>query len=251
MRYLWDMYPDYLAGAGRLTRWAMRPMAHYLRMWDLASASRVDQFVANSHFVARRIAKYYRREADVVHPPVSVEDFHLAEEIEDYYLMVGQLVRYKRTDLAVEAFNRMGRRLVVIGEGEQYEQLRRMAGPSIRIMGRQPFAVIRDYYARSRALVFPGLEDFGIVPVESMASGRPVIAYRAGGALETVVGGITGVFFDEQSVEALTAAVEGFEAQLGDYQPHVIRAHAEGFGVARFKTQMQAVIDRCLRESRC
>jgi glycosyltransferase involved in cell wall biosynthesis len=248
MRYLWDMYPDYLAGAGRLTRWAMRPMAHYLRTWDLATAFRVDRFVANSHFVARRIAKYYRREADVVHPPVSVDDFRVAHDVEDYYLMVGQLVPYKRTDLAVEAFNRMGRKLVVIGEGEHYEHLARIAGPNVRVMGRQPFSVIREHYAKCRALIFPGLEDFGIVPVEAMASGRPVIAYRAGGALETVVDGVTGMFFDEQSVGALIEAVENFEARQNDFLPGTIRAHAEGFGVARFKSQMQAVIDRSLRE---
>lgn len=250
MRYLWDMYPDYLAGAGRVTRWLMRPMAHYLRMWDLATAFRVDHFVANSRFVGSRIAKFYRRDADVAHPPVSVDDFYLADATDDYYLMVGQLVGYKRTDLAVEAFKRMGKRLVIIGEGEQFEEISRMASGNIQVMGRQPFSVIREHYARCRALIFPGLEDFGIVPVEAMASGRPVIAYRAGGALETVVDGVTGLFFDEQTVEAMIEAVERYETRQDDFVPQVIRAHAEEFGVDRFKKQMREILDRCLREGR-
>lgn len=248
MRYLWDMYPDYLAGAGRVTRWLMRPLAHYLRMWDLATAFRVDGFIANSRYVASRVWKFYRREADVVHPPVRVEDFHVVDAADDYYLMVGQLVRYKHTELAVEAFNRMGKRLMVIGEGEQFRELSRLAGPNVKIMGRQPFSVIREHYARCKALIFPGLEDFGIVPLEAMASGRPVIAYRAGGALETVVDGVTGMFFDQQSADAIVSAVERFEACQGDFKPDIIRGHAEGFADDRFKTQMREVIDRYLKK---
>ena len=248
MRYIWDMYHDYLADAGRVTRWAMRPIMHYLRIWDVLSAFRVDHFVANSDYVARRIAKHYRRVADVVHPPVSVDDFHISNDIGDYYLMVGQLVGYKRTDIAVEAFNRMGRKLVVIGEGEQFESLSKMAGPNVRIMGRQTFAVICAHYAKCRALIFPGVEDFGIVPLEAMASGRPVIAFRAGGALETVVEGKTGLFFDEQSPDSLMEAVEAYELRATEYDPLVIRAHAEGFRLSRFKQEMQTLIDRVMRE---
>lgn len=250
MRYLWDMYHDYLSGAGCLTRWAMRPIMHYLRIWDVLSAFRVDHFVANSRYVARRISKHYRREAEVVHPPVSVDDFHISDSIGDYYLMVGQLVGYKRTDIAVEAFNRMGRKLIIIGEGEQYDSLARMAGSTVQLMGRQPFEVIRAHYAKCRALIFPGVEDFGIVPVEAMASGRPVIAYREGGVLETVEDGKTGLFFDTQSVDALIDAVARYEAHPEAFDPVRIRAHAEDFQVARFKREIQLVIDRLMREQR-
>ena len=248
MRYLWDMYHDYLADAGVVTRWAMRPIMHYLRIWDQLSAFRVDHFVANSRYVARRIAKHYRREADVVHPPVSVEDFHISDTIGDYYLMVGQLVAYKRTDIAVQAFNKMGRKLVIIGEGEQRDNLARMAGSNVSLMGRQPFAVIREHYANCRALIFPGVEDFGIVPLEAMASGRPVIAYREGGALETVVEGSSGLFFSTQSAAALIDAVERYEARAGEFSPALIRAHAQGFQVSRFQREMQSLIDRLMGE---
>lgn len=237
MRYVWDMYHQYRAEAGAITRFLMPPLAHYLRIWDRASADRVDHFVANSAFVARRIWKYYRREAAVIHPPVAVQDFSLSEQRDDFYLMVGQLVRYKRADLAVEAFTRMGKRLVVIGEGEQLKELRRIAGPNVAFLGHQPFNVIRDHYARCRALIFPGIEDFGMVPVEAMASGRPVIALRQGGALETVLDGETGIFFDQQTSESLTDAVLRFEACESDFNPAAIRAHAERFGPSRFREE--------------
>jgi glycosyltransferase involved in cell wall biosynthesis len=247
MRYLWDMYHDYLNGANRLTRWAMRPIMHYLRIWDALSAFRVDHFVANSRYVARRISKHYRRDADVVHPPVSVDDFHISEDVDDYYLMVGQLVGYKRPDIAVEAFNRMNRKLVIIGEGELSNRLSSMAGPNVQLMGRQPFEVIRTHYAKCRALIFPGVEDFGIVPVEAMASGRPVIAYRAGGALETVEEGKTGLFFDTQDADALINAVTQYENRAEEFDPMRIRAHAESFHVSHFKREMQSLIERLMR----
>jgi glycosyltransferase involved in cell wall biosynthesis len=247
MRYLWDMYQDYLHETGKLTRFAMRPLTHYLRMWDLASSFRVDHFIANSGYVARRIAKHYRRDADVVHPPAEVDDFMLSDHVEDYYLMVGQLVGYKRTDLAVEAFNRMGKPLVVIGEGEQLERLRKIAAPNVRLLGRQPFAAIREHYAKCRALIFPGIEDFGIVPVEAMASGRPVIAYRAGGALESVIENETGLFFDRQDADAIIKAVEDYEARADSFIPEAIRQHAEKFRKTRFKQQMKDIIDELYR----
>ena len=168
----------------------------------------VSSVIANSETVAARLHRYYRRASTVIHPPVDVDAFEVlpAELVEDYCLMVGELVGYKRPELAVEAFNRTGQRLVVIGGGEMLAELRRIAKPNVTVLGPQPFDVLRHHYARCRALIFPGEEDFGIVPVEAMASGRPVIAFRRGGATETVLDGVSGVFFDEQSVDALIAA---------------------------------------------
>ena len=243
MRYVWDMYHDYMSNSGRIKRFFMAPLLHYLRMWDRLSADRVDHFVANSANVARRIAKHYRREADVVYPPVAVDDFFISEQNDDFYLMVGQLVGYKRADLAVEAFTRSGKRLVIIGEGEQMRVLREMAGKNVEFLGRQPFEVLRDHYSRCQALVFPGEEDFGIVPLEAMASGRPVIAFGKGGALETVVDGKTGVFFHEQTEYALHEAVERFEGMKNGFVPTEIRTHACRFGPERFRSEMSKIIE--------
>lgn len=247
MRYVWDMYHDYMSNVGRLKRFFMAPVLHYLRLWDRLSADRVDHFVANSANVARRIAKHYRRDADIVYPPVAVDDFFISEQHEEYYLMVGQLVSYKRADLAVRAFTRTGKRLVIIGEGEQMPSLREMAGKNVEFLGWQTFEVLRDYYSRCQALVFPGEEDFGIVPLEAMASGRPVIAFGKGGALETVVEGKTGVFFHEQTEEALLDAVKRFEDMKGEFIPDEIRVHACQFGTERFRSEMLKIIETQLR----
>lgn len=242
MRYVWDMYHDYLESAGRIARILMPPLIHYLRMWDLASASRVDHFVANSSYVAKRIKKHYHRDAEVIHPPVATSDFSISERQEDFYLMVGQLVSYKRVDLAVEAFNRSGKQLIIIGEGEQRKELERLAKENIKIKGRQPFSVIKEYYMNAKALVFPGVEDFGIVPVESMASGRPVIAFRGGGALETVVENKTGLFFDQQTPESLNDAINRFENMQQGFSPKTISTHARSFGKENFKNRFADMI---------
>ncbi len=247
MRYVWDMYHDYMSNSCRIKRFFMAPLLHYLRLWDRLSADRVDHFVANSANVARRIAKHYRREADVVYPPVAVDDFHISQQHDDFYLMVGQLVGYKRADLAVKVFTRSGKRLVIIGEGEQMRVLREMAGKNVEFLGRQPFEVLGEHYSRCQALVFPGEEDFGIVPLEAMASGRPVIAFGKGGALETVVDGKTGVFFHEQTEDALLDAVERFEGMKNGFVPAEIRAHACLFGPERFRSEMSKIFDNQLR----
>jgi glycosyltransferase involved in cell wall biosynthesis len=221
-------------------------LAHYLRMWDVTVAARVDQFVANSQTVAGRIRRYYGRDAAVVAPPVDIAAFEVVKdtEIGDYMLMVGELVAYKRPDLAVRAFNQMGTKLVIIGGGEMLNEIQRLAGPTVTVMGPRPFAELRHHYARCQALIFPGEEDFGIVPVEAMASGRPVVAYGRGGATETVVAGRTGVFFQEQSVEAIVAATK--TVQETSFDPQIIAAHAASFSTERFITQMAVQIDALL-----
>jgi glycosyltransferase involved in cell wall biosynthesis len=248
MRYIWNMYHEYSERSGTLSRLTMLPFVHYLRMWDVVSSLRVDQYVANSKTVAARVLRYYGREAEVITPPVDVEAFEIVKEneIEDYYLMVGRLVSYKRPELAVQAFNKMRSKLVVIGGGEMLKQIRQLAGPTVTVMGPQPLSVLRYHYARCQALIFPGEEDFGIVPVEAMASGRPVIAYRRGGATETVIPGLSGIFFDEQSVEAIVQAVRVFRDL--EFDPVRIVAHARTFSTERFVTRMAAHIDSLLQE---
>jgi glycosyltransferase involved in cell wall biosynthesis len=249
MRYVWDMYHDYRDHAGLVVRVLFPPIAHYLRLWDHASADRVDRFVANSAFVASRIRKLYRRDASVVHPPVDVLAFDPGRRRADHYLVLGQLVRYKRVELAVQAFNELGLPLTVIGEGEQMAELRAMARSNVRFAGRQSFEVIREQLQSCRALVFPGVEDFGIVPVEAMAAGAPVIAYARGGARETVRDGVTGLWFHEQSVEALKAAVRRIESGAVRFDAQLLHQHALSFDRARFLREMDALIQRALREA--
>lgn len=246
MRYLWDHYHAYRREAGVLTRWTMSLLAPPLRVWDVSTAQRVDAFAANSRHVANRVRRYWRREADVVHPPVATADFSPVTERGDFYLCAGQLVGYKRIDLAVRAFSEMGKPLRIVGAGPQERALKAIAGPSVEFVGHQPFAALKDHMARCRALVFPGEEDFGIVPVEVMAAGRPVIALGRGGALETVVEGRTGVLFREQSVAAVKEAVGRFERCEDTFDPTAIRAHALRFDKARFKREMAAFVERAL-----
>ena len=243
MRYVWDMYHDYREQSGAVTRVMMSPLLHYVRLWDQISAQRVDRYIANSHFVGKRIKKYYQRQSEVIHPPVAVDAFEASTHSEDFYLSVGQLVRYKRVDLLVRAFNESKRPLVIIGEGEMLSSLRRMAKPNVRLLGKQTFDVIRDHYARCRALVFPGVEDFGMVPVEAMASGKPVIAFGQGGARETVVDGVTGLFFHEQTPEALSEAIDRFESMPNEFDPQAIRAHSKQFSEQVFKDRFRALIE--------
>lgn len=250
MRYIWNMYHDYRNSAGRLTRLLMPPLSHYLRIWDTGSAARVDSFVANSATVAGRIRRYYKSDSIVIHPPVDTDSFSIAapSDLGDYYLMAGELVSYKRPDLAVLAFNAMKQKLVVIGGGEMLDEIRRIAGPTITVMGTQPFDVLRQHYARCRALVFPGEEDFGMVPVEAMASGRPVIAFGRGGATETVIDGVSGVFFYEQTVEAICSATQRL-AEI-EINPQTIAAHASQFGRKPFFEKMRKHVDSLLAERR-
>ena len=244
MRYIWDQYHTYRENVGLMTRLFMSAISPALRVWDVSTAARVDHFVANSQFVAKRIMKFYRREATVIHPPVSVEKFFPVDRPGEYYLCAGQLVRYKRFDLAVEAFMRSGKRLVVAGTGEEAAGLRKLASScsNIEFLDRQTDDQLRSLMQGCRALVFPGEEDFGIVPVEVMACGRPVIAYDVGGAVETVIDGRTGVLFPHQTADALNAAVDQFEVVESRFQSNEIRARAEMFNASIFKSKFSSLI---------
>jgi len=248
MRYIWNMYNKYYDSSGLMTRLMMPPLAHYLRTWDVATANRVDHFAANSATVAQRIKSYYRRDSEIIHPPVDTTAFRPIprSEVGGHHLMVGELVSYKRPDLAVEAFNQMKAELVVIGGGEMLDRLRRIAGPTVTIMGPQPFDVLKDQYSRCKALVFPGEEDFGIVPVEAMASGRPVIAFGRGGATETVVSDKTGVFFETQTTEAMIDAVERMNRM--DFNPADAVARAAEFRTDVFIEKFKSFVNKSIVE---
>jgi glycosyltransferase involved in cell wall biosynthesis len=242
MRYLWDLYPAYRNEWTRSAwkRAAMAPLSNYLRLWDYASAARVDRFIANSDNVRGRIWKTYRRESDVVHPPVDVGSFYWRPS-EGYYLAVSELVPYKRIDLAVRAFSRSGRRLVVVGDGPEYRNLRASASPNVEFTGRVGDAELRDLMARARAFVMPGEEDFGMTPVEALASGKPVIALGRGGALETVPP-FGGVFFDEPSEAALLEGLTRLEAIEADMHPAELQAWAAQFSEAEFARKMSPIL---------
>lgn len=241
MRYVW-MTDTYLKGerVGRFRR-LLTPMLHYLRLWDQVSASRVDTYVANSTAVQRRIAKFYRREAIVVPPPVDTSRFAVSEVRGDYYIAVSRFVPYKRMDMAVDAMTRLGRPLKIVGTGRQAAELKRRAGPTVEFLGWVDNARLPELVANARAFLMPGEEDFGIAPVEANAAGRPVIACAAGGALDTQVDGVTGVLFAPQTVEALCAAVERFEGLTFDHA--AIGRHARQFDTEQFKSRIRAVIE--------
>ena len=246
MRYLWDQYHVYRKNAGFLTRQFMPRMAADLRAWDVVSAARVDGFAANSRHVAKRINKYWRRPADVVHPPVAVRDFSpvAAADRGGFYLWAGELAPYKRPDIAIEAFNRLNKPLIVIGGPKKTERaLAKTANDNIRFLGHMPFEKLQKYLACCKALIFPGEEDFGILPVEAMASGRPVIAYGRGGALDTVIDGETGLLFRDQSVDGLAEAVERFEQeQLERLDPDALVRHARRFDETNFRAGIERLL---------
>jgi len=243
MRYLWDLYPEY-RNEWTKSMWkraAMTPLTNYLRLWDYASAARVDQFVANSENVRRRIWKTYRRESEVVHPPVDVEAFYW-RPAEDFYLMVSELVPYKRVELAVRLFSRTGRKLKIAGAGPEYKKLRGMAAPNVHFLGRVSDDELGDLYARCRAFLLTGEEDFGITPVEALASGKPVIALARGGALETVPS-FGGVFFDDPSEASLEAAIARFEEMEPGILPAELQVWARRYSEAEFTRKMSDLLD--------
>jgi glycosyltransferase involved in cell wall biosynthesis len=259
MRYIWEMYPEYRRSMNPITGSIFALTAHYLRLWDYATAGRVDFFVANSNFIASRIRKYYGRESTVIHPPVETSPGDIVSPPGDYYIAVGRLVDYKRFDLAVQACTQMQRRLKIVGDGPCVEALRKMAGPTIEFLGKLSDIDLRVNLAGSRALLFPGEEDFGIVPVEAQSFGRPVIAYASGGVLETVLGELpgetrlqnpTGVFFSEQSQTSLVEAIFRFESQQDRFSAQAIRQHSLQFDSAVFKSRMEEFLRFAVKDFR-
>lgn len=280
-RYVWD-YGSYAAreGFGRWVGWMIGPVIRRLRRWDFEAAQKeewkvggleggrtvisatsaarkqtrragVDHFIAISKDIQARIKKYYQRESVVIYPPVDTRRFRplpAGRECGDFYLIVSRLIPYKRIDLAIQALTRLGKRLIIVGDGRDRARLEAMAGPTVEFMGRQPDDMVADLMAHCRAFLFPGFEDFGIAPVEAQAAGRPVIAFGQGGALDTVIEGQTGLFFPKQSVEALIETVEQFERL--SFDPATIRANAEKFSVERFKQELSDFVTQKWQEFR-
>ncbi len=254
MRWVWR-YDDYAAREqfSGLKRFLLPPILSGLRRWDLRAAEQPDFYIANSQNIANRIKEIYGREAVVIPPPIDVKRFSANEPDEDFYLVLSRLVSYKKIDLAVEACKKLNRRLVVIGDGPDRKRLEKLAGKQTEFLGRQSDEVVTRYASRCRALLFAGEEDFGMVPLEINASGRPVIAFRAGGALETVIENKTGVFFDKPSVDSLESAIENFEALTWNRQK--LRQHAERFDTEIFSQKVSNFLQKvapasCLEEIR-
>lgn len=256
IRYAWDLQHQYLKEAGLtkgLKSWLAKSVLHYMRLWDLRTANSVDYFVANSNFIARRIWKIYRREAQVIYPPVDVNAFSCKEEKEDFYLTASRMVPYKKIDLIVEAFSEMPeKRLVVIGDGPDMKKIRAKAGKNIELLGYQSDEVLKDYMHRAKAFVFAAEEDFGITPVEAQACGTPVIAYGKGGATETIMGlgtnNPTGVFFNEQCTKSLQQSVMLFEKKIQHIKPGDCRLNAERFSIEVFHEHFNNYVNQCIQE---
>jgi glycosyltransferase involved in cell wall biosynthesis len=245
IRYFWSGYHQYLenpsfGSLNPVVKLVMPFMSNYLRVWDRCAADRVDRFVAISRHVALRIKKYYRRDAHVIYPPVNTAWLKPSTTIDDYFLLVGRLIPYKRADIVVEAFNRLGLPLKIAGTGSELESLREKAATNIEFLGRVSDGELGELYSRCLALIFPQEEDFGIVPLEAMAAGRPVIAYRGGGALETVVEGETGIFFDRQDAMSIIEAVRDFDPAR--YKPERVREQSFLFDVEVFKSKVQQFV---------
>lgn len=250
IRYAWDLQHQYLKESGLqkgLKSIFAKMILHYIRNWDYRTSNNVDYFVANSKFISRRIWRVYRREASVIYPPVDVSSFVLKEDKEDFYLTASRMVPYKKVDLIVRAFSKMpNKELVVIGEGPDFEKVKKFATPNIKLLGYQEFSVLKDHMQRAKGFVFAAEEDFGITPVEAQACGTPVIAFGKGGALETVKGLEhdlpTGVFFKEQSEECIIQAIESFEENQSRFFPSEIRSHAINFSPDRFRSELETIV---------
>lgn len=261
MRYVWDAWHSYLAGqpyfakaskglrrvSGGLVRGVVVNILHKLRIWDRLGVSRVDYFVANSKHVQKRIRKYYRRDSQVIYPPVDTDKIEISREHKNYFLVLSRLSQYKRIDLAVQACKELNLPLVVIGSGEEERELKKLGGDTTFLGWMEDVRKV-EYLRNARALIFPGEEDFGIVPVEAMAAGKPVIAFNKGGLLETVAEGKTGIFFPEQTVESLKQAIRSFIEKEKDFNAESISEHAQKFSRTRFQHQIKELVDKLLNE---
>ncbi|NPB03886.1 MAG: glycosyltransferase family 4 protein [Thermotogae bacterium] len=246
MRYAWDLNWQYLQTLGSVRRFLVQFILNYIRVWDLATAARVDVFLANSKTVASRIKRYYGREAEVIYPPVDVERFHLSEKVDNYFIVVSRLVPYKRVDVIVEAFNGLPWKLLVVGDGPEFRKLKRIAKGNVEFLGRVRDEEVVELLSKARAFVFAAHEDFGISPVEAMASGVPVIAYGKGGVRESVEEGISGLFFYSQTPQAVREAVEEFVRREDAFDRSRIRKGAMRFSRANFKEAFKRVIERTM-----
>lgn len=257
IRYAWDLQNQYLREAGLdkgLKGWMAKIILHYMRIWDTRTANGVDYFIANSKFIAKRIWKCYHRKADVIYSGINLDDFSFYDKKDDFYLTASRMVPYKKMDLIAEAFTAMpDKKLIIIGEGPDFEKIKAKAGTNVILMGYQPFDILKDYMQRAKAFVFAAEEDFGRVPVEAQACGTPVIAYGKGGVLETVRGlGIkdkpTGIFFDKQTKDSLIDAVNKFEQQNNLIKYKDCRENALEFGLDKFKYNFKNYVDKIIKE---
>ena len=235
-RYVWDLYYDYLENTNAIKRFFMKRMIHKVRLWDFQAAQRIDHFAADSNFVGSRIKKYYRRDFTTIYPGTRINEYPITEMPDDYYLVVARFVRYKRVDLAIEACNQLKKKLVVIGSGgEEEERLKKLAGDTVEFLGRVSDEEMERYYSRAKAFLFPGIEDYGITPVEAMSAGVPVLAFGKGGALETVQDGKTGLYFHDQTVSGLVHCIEEFERNGVAYSRQQIHDYSLNFSDEIFK----------------
>ncbi|MBU1177378.1 glycosyltransferase [Patescibacteria group bacterium] len=247
IRYAWDDSHKYIEefGYSGVIKKIIPFFMNYIRIWDEKASKRVDKFIANSNFVSQRIKKYYRRESEVIHPPVKSNLFYLADKIDDYFLLVGRFLPYKRFDLAIDAFNELGFPLKIIGDGPDRKRLEKKSNENIEFIGLVPDSKLKDYYAHCKAFIFPQEEDFGITAVEAMAAGRPVIAYKGGGALEIIQQGITGLFFEKQTSEDLIKVLRNFNES--DFNPETIRKIAMKFDEENFKEKIKKFINQSIQ----
>ena len=250
IRYAWDLYHQYLKESGLntgLKGFLAKIILHRIRQWDVLSANRVDYFIANSNYIGKRIKKVYQRESVTIYPNVTVLDFEVSTERDDFYFTCSRFVPYKKIDLIVKAFNLMpDKKLVVIGDGPDFRKIKKIAAPNVTLMGYQPFNVLKQYLSKCKAFVFAAEEDFGILHVEAQACGTPVIAYKKGGAMETVIENVTGIFFTKQTEESIVEEIDYFEKNIKIFDPAKIAAHASNFSTDRFKGEIISYIENLI-----